>query len=264
MGTEGLAANVDAVSTVINGGPGCVRGTDPQGKAAVRGVLCLNGLLLLQHFILQACFLHGVAEEAGLTLAGEANILFGGAAEGKGGGEVPGAVLVEGTPAFLIHRVALGVGDVGIDSLAIGGDNTTDEGGGAHAAFNLEGEYPCLNQLWYGAVHAHILQGKLVRSLAFLVQNLAGFFVDKLIGPAAGFQAASTVAALAKEHPGMDALAAFGNAHIPMHEVFHLNASALAEKAELGKSHFPAYHDAGDAVFLEPFDGVFVVGVHHD
>ena len=61
----------------------------------------------------------------------------------------------------------------------------------------------------------------------------------------------------------MDALAAFGDAHITVHEVFHLNACALAEEAELREGHFPAHHDAGDAILLQPFNGVLVVGVHH-
>ena len=62
----------------------------------------------------------------------------------------------------------------------------------------------------------------------------------------------------------MDALAAFAYAHIAVHEVLDLDARALAEQAELGERHFTANNDARDAIFLELFDGMLVVCVHHD
>ena len=62
----------------------------------------------------------------------------------------------------------------------------------------------------------------------------------------------------------MDALPALGDAHIAVHEVLHLDACARTEEGKLGERHLTADHDARDAVFLELFDGVFVVRIHHD
>ena len=90
-----------------------------------------------------------------------------------------------------------------------------------------------LDELRDGAVHAHVLECQLIGTIAVFIEHFARLFVNQLIGPAAGFQAAATVAALAEDHATMNALAAFADAHIAVHEVFHLDARALAEEAQL-------------------------------
>ena len=62
----------------------------------------------------------------------------------------------------------------------------------------------------------------------------------------------------------MNALTALGDAHVAVHEVFDLDARAFAEERELGERHLAADDDACDAVFLELFNRVLVVRIHHD
>ena len=62
----------------------------------------------------------------------------------------------------------------------------------------------------------------------------------------------------------MNALAAFSNAHITMHEVLYFKTCALLKEGQLRESHFTAYNDTGNAILLQLFDGMLVVGVHHN
>ena len=62
----------------------------------------------------------------------------------------------------------------------------------------------------------------------------------------------------------MNALPAFCDTHISVHEIFHLDARLLAKERELRKGHLAADDDARNAVFLEFINGIYTVRVHHD
>ena len=121
-----------------------------------------------------------------------------------------------------------------------------------------------LDQLRDGAVHAHIFECELIGTRAVRIEYGTCFLVDERERPSANLHAAAAVAALTKEHPGVDALSALGDAHIAVHEVFHLDARAHAKECKLGERHLSADDDARDAILLEFFDGMLVVRVHHD
>ena len=230
----------------------------------MRCVFLLDGAFLFEDIVLETGFLHCLREEAWLARAVESDVLSSRLAEGKGRREIARAVLIELRPALLIRRIARGVGNVGVDGRAVGRDDAAQERGGAHAALDFEREDARLDEFRNRAVHAHILERELVGAGAAFVETLAALLVDELIGPAAGLEAATAVAALTEDDAGVDALAALGDAHVAMHEVFDLDACARTEKCELGKRHLAADDDARNAVLLELLYGVLVVRVHHD
>lgn len=262
--SEGLAADVNRIGAVVNRGFGRLHRVDADRQSAVRGIFLLDVALLTQHFVLEARFLHGVAEETRLAFAREADVLFARLAERKRRREIARAVVVEILPAFFVRRVAVRVRNVRVNGLAVRRNDAADEVGRTHAALDFKREHAGLNELRDGSVHAHILERELVRAFAVLVEHFARIFVDELVRPAARLQAAAAVAALAEQHARVDALARLADAHIAVHEVLDLDARAFAEQAELGERHLAAHDDARDAVFLELLDGVLVVRVHHD
>ena len=166
----------------------------------MRCILFLDIAFLAQHLILEACLLDRMAEEARLALTREADVFLARLAEGERRREIARAVVVERLPALFICRVAVRICDVGIDGLAVRRDDAADEASRAHAAFNLEGEDACLDELRDGAVHAHVLEGELVGTGAIFVEDFARLLVDELVGPAARLEAAAAIAALAEEH----------------------------------------------------------------
>lgn len=261
---ECLAADIDGIRTVVNGRLGRLDCIDAHTQMAVRRILLLDIALLAQHFILEACLLDRMAEEARLALAREADVLLAWLAERKRRREVARAVVVEILPAFFVRRIAVRVRDVGVNRLAVRRDDAADEARRAHAALNLEGEDARLDELRDRAVHAHVLERELVGARPVLVEHFARLLVDELVGPAARLEAAAAVAALAEQHARMDALARLADAHVAVHEVLDLDARALAEQAELRQRHLAAHDDARDAVLLELLDRVLIVRVHHD
>lgn len=261
---ERLAADIDGVRAVVDGRLGRLDRIDAHAKCTMWLILLLDIALLAQHLILEARFLDRMAEEARLALAREADVLLARLAERKRRREVARAVVVEVLPAFFVRRVAVRVRDVGVDRLAVRRDDAADEARRAHAALNLEGEDARLDELRDGAVHAHILEREFVGARPVLVEHFARLLVDELVGPAARLEAAAAVAALAKQHARVDALARLADAHVAVHEVLDLDARALAEEAELRQRHLAAHDDARDAVLLELLDGVLIVRVHHD
>lgn len=261
---ERLAADIDRVSTVVDCRLGRLDRIDAHTQMAVWRIRFLDIALLAQHLILEARFLDRMAEEARLALAREADVLLARLAERKRRREVARAVVVEILPAFFVRRIAVRVRDVGVDRLAVRRDDAADEARRAHAALNLEGEDARLDELRDGAVHAHILERELVGARPVLVEHFARLLVDELVSPAARLEAAAAVAALAKQHARVDALARLADAHVAVHEVLDLDARALAEEAELRQRHLAAHDNARDAVLLELLDGVLIVRVHHD
>lgn len=261
---ERLAADIDGIRTVVDGRLGRRNRVATDAELTMCPILLLDIALLSQHLILEARFLDRMAEEARLALAREADVLLARLAERKRRREVARAVIVEILPAFFVRRIAVRVRDVGVDRLAVRRDDAADEARWAHAALNLEGEDARLDELRDGAVHAHVLERELVGARAVLVEHFARLLVDELVGPAARLEAAAAVAALAKQHARVDALARLADAHIAVHEVLDLDARALAEQAELRQRHLAAHDDARDAVLLELLDRVLIVRVHHD
>ena len=167
-------------------------------------------------------------------------------------------------PARLVDLVAERIGNVAVDRLAVGAHDAADELRRAHASLDLEGVNACLNELGDVAIHAHVLQGELVRAFALGIQDLARRLVDQFIRPAAGLQTAAAVAALTEEHARMDALAALGHAHVAVHEVFDFEPRTFLEEAQFRERHLAPDDDARDAVFLEFFNRRLVVRIHHD
>ena len=261
---ERLAADIDGIRAVVDSRLGRFNRVDTYAELTMCHILLLDIAFLAQHFILEARFLDRMAEEARLALAREADVLLARLAKRKRRREVARAVVVEILPAFFVRRIAVRVRDVGVDRLAVRRDDAADEARRAHASLNLEGEDARLNQLRDRAVHAHVLERELVGARAVLVEHFARLLVDELVGPAARLEAAAAVAALAKQHARVDALARLADAHVAVHEVLDLDARALAEQAELRQRHLAAHDDARDAVLLELLDGVLIVRVHHD
>ena len=261
---ERLAADIDGIRTVVDGRLGRLDRIDAHAKCAVRRIRFLDIAFLAQHLILEARFLDRMAEEARLALAREADVLLARLAERKRRREVARAVIVEILPALFVRRIAIRVRDVGVDRLAVRRDDAADEARRAHAALNLEGEDARLDELRDRAVHAHVLEREFVGARPVLVEHFARLLVDELVSPAARLEAAAAVAALAKQHARVDALARLADAHVAVHEVLDLDARALAEEAELRQRHLAAHDDARDAVLLELLDGVLSVRIHHD
>ena len=261
---EHLTGQIHRIRTIFTGRPYRSQVRNLHGQGSVGRILRPDRLLRLQDIILEARLLHSTAEETRLPAAVKADGPFIRLPQGKGSGKVTGPVLVQFLPAFLIHRIAHRVCNIGINCLSVGSHDAAHKIRRAHAPLNLEGKYPCLNQLRDIPVHAHVLQGQLVVLLVILIKNLPRRLVNQLVLPAARLQAASPVAALAEQHPGVDALAAFSNAHIAMHEILDFQPGALLEQSQLRKSHLPAHYDAGNAVLLQLLDGMLVMGIHHD
>ena len=261
----GFTADIDGGGAVLAGSPEAGDVCHVYGKAArLAAVRRRDGFFLLQDVVLQASFFDGFAEESRLALAIEADGSGIRLAEGKGGGEVAGTAFVELLPVFFVDGVADRVSEIAVNSAAIGSDDTAHEVCRAHASLNLEGADAGLDELGNAAVHAHVFEGKLVRAGAIGIEDFFGLLVDELIGPAAWLQAAAAVAALTEQDTGVDALAAFRDAHVAVDEVFDFDTGAFTEEGQFGEGHFAADDDAGDAVFFEALDGGLVMGVHHD
>ena len=160
--------------------------------------------------------------------------------------------------------IAVRISQIGVDGLAVSRHDAAHKISRAHAAFNLKGMYTGLDEFRNIAVHAHVLQCELVRAGTISVEDFPGLLIDELISPAAWLQAAAAIAALSEDDTGMDALSAFGHAHIAMHEVFDFDAGTFFEKAELRKRHLTSDDNAGDAIFLELLDCMLVMCIHHD
>ena len=135
---------------------------------------------------MEARFFHCLAEEARLTLAGKADILHGRLTKGEGRCEIARTIFIKALPAIFVRFVARWICDIGIDCLAVGRNNAVDKGRRAHAAFYLKGEDTCLNELRNGAVHAHVLKRKFVRTGGVFVENFARRIIDELVRPTAG------------------------------------------------------------------------------
>ena len=225
---------------------------------------CLYRGLLLENFILEAWLLYGITKESRLSAAIKANILGIWLSQSKSSSKISSPILVQILPILFVNAIAHRICNIGINSPSIGSYNTAHEICWAHTAFNFKGEYPCLNQLRNIAIHTHILQGQLIIMLIILIQNSTSILLYQLIRPTAWLQASATIAALAEENAGMNALSAFRNTHISMHKILNLQTCPLLEKRQLGESHFSAYHNTGNAVFLQLLDSMLVMSVHHN
>ena len=261
---ECLAADVDRVSTCIDGGARRLEGADADTQTTAGFVFLCDRRLLAQHLVGKARLLDRLTEEARLALTRHADVDCRRLSKCKCGRVVAHAVFVEAAPALLIRRIAVRIGNVGVDGGTVGGDEAADELRRAHPPLDFERKDARLYECGDGTIHAHILECQLVRPGAGRVEHLSRLLVDEGKRPAADLHAASAVAALPEENARVDALPALGDAHIAVHEVLHFDARARTEEGKLGERHLTADHDARDAVFLELFDGVFVMRIHHD
>ena len=90
-------------------------------------------------------------------------------------------------------------------------------------------------------------------------------FVHDFVRPAAGFHTAAAVAAVGKQYAGMNALTAFADAHVAVHEIFQFKIRVgRFQFAQFLQGHFTADNDAADIVFLQFGDSCIVVRIHHD
>ena len=264
VGAECLATDVDGIGTRIHRRTRSIDRANANAEVAARCILLFHRTLGAQHLVGKARLLDRLAEEARFAFARHADVDGGRLSERERRRVVAYAVVVERTPTLLVRRVAVRVGDVCVNRLAVGRDEPRDELGRTHPPLNFERIDPRLNECGDGAVHAHILECELVRPGAVRIEHFSCRLVDEGKRPAADLHAASAVAALSEEHPRVDALTALGDTHIAVHEVLDLDARACAEKREFGERHLASDDDARDAVLLELFDGVLVVRVHHD
>ena len=264
VGAECLAADVDGIGTRIHRRTRSIDRANANAEVAARCILLFHRTLGAQHLVGKARLLDRLAEEARFAFARHADVDGGRLSERKCRRVVAYAVVVERTPTLLVRRVAVRVGDVCVNRLAVGRDEPRDELGRAHPPFDFERIDPRLNECGDGAVHTHILECELVWTGTVRVEHFSCRLVDEGKRPAADLHAASTVAALPKEHTRVDALPALGDAHIAVHEVLDLNARACTKERKLGERHLASDDNACNAVLLEFLNRVLVVRVHHD
>ena len=136
--TKRFAADVDGVGTCVDGGARRRGGADADTQATTGFVLLRDRRLLTQYLVGKACLLDRLTEEARLALARHADVDCRRLSKRKCGRVVAHAVFVEGAPAFLIRRIAVRIGDVGVDGGTIGGDEAADELRRAHPPLDFE------------------------------------------------------------------------------------------------------------------------------